>query len=326
MTAPQTISELATTRVQLAKELVEDIEQYRLPAEPLLMKARRLANLVGDNDAYDWIGWELAGYPSFHTGLRYDERLEVTKRAGHLLLGSHNILEALPRIEDQIIPSMDSGARKSANFARTFRARKNAPGAGQVPDPIVWEESVKRSHGELLRYQAVSKAVRAALHDFVLRTYHRFAFNELASAIFDHHKTTVDALLTETAGDVLEKIPDIYDRLANGSPEAISQAMNSCRRMIDAFADIVYPPRGDPVHGADGKPHPMTKGDVCNRIEQHLRERSLGEKRFERLRYSLHGIWGSVSKGSHADISTAEAQSLFLATYLLLGEIAEAAQ
>ncbi len=323
MTATKNVTGLASERIKLAAELVEDVEQYKLPAEQLLMKARRLASLAGDEDAYDWIGWELAGYPSPGHGSRQKRWLDLTKRSTSVP-GQHDIVESLPRIEDQIIPSFDDAATHNARTARMFQLRKNVPGAGPTPDPVPWEKSVARIHGDLLRFQGVSKSVRAALHDFVIRTYHRFAFNELASTIFDRHKTTVDALLTETAGEVLDKIPDIYDRLASGSPEAISQAMNSCRRMIGAFADIVYPPRSEPALGADGRLHPITKAEVCNRIEQRLGEGNLGASRYERLSDSLRDIWASVSKGTHADVSAGEAQSLFLATYLLLGEIAEA--
>ncbi len=55
---------LAAYRVQLAAELLADIEGDRLPAEQLLFKVRRLANIAGDQDVEEWIRCELEGYPA----------------------------------------------------------------------------------------------------------------------------------------------------------------------------------------------------------------------------------------------------------------------
>ncbi len=46
----------------LAKELLDDIELSRLPAESLLLKASRLARWVGSDEIKYWISLEMQGY------------------------------------------------------------------------------------------------------------------------------------------------------------------------------------------------------------------------------------------------------------------------
>jgi hypothetical protein len=50
--------------LDLARELVDDIELSRLSHENLLLKAIRLARLVDDKDVQAWLKYELNGYPN----------------------------------------------------------------------------------------------------------------------------------------------------------------------------------------------------------------------------------------------------------------------
>src|SRR6266404_8013747 len=48
--------------LDLAGELLEDIELSRLSAEPLLLKVARLARLIGNEELRQWLNYELTGY------------------------------------------------------------------------------------------------------------------------------------------------------------------------------------------------------------------------------------------------------------------------
>jgi hypothetical protein len=56
----------------LAKELLDDIELSRLPAESLLLKSSRLARWVGSDEIKYWISLEMQGYNTTNeTSLKY---------------------------------------------------------------------------------------------------------------------------------------------------------------------------------------------------------------------------------------------------------------
>jgi hypothetical protein len=132
----------------------------------------------------------------------------------------------------------------------------------------------------------------------------------------------VDALLAQRAADTIEKIPAIYDRLAEGDSEAISQALTSCRRLLVSFADAVYPPREADVLVGE-QPTPVGAQHHKNRIFVYITERTTSASRRHRLRQTLTNLHDRTSAGVHDDVTTAEARSLFLETYLLLGEVLE---
>lgn len=69
--------------------------------------------------------------------------------------------------------------------------------------------------------------------------------------------------------------------------------------------------------------HELTQQQVLNRIDEHLKKCSSKTRR-ERLSRAVRALYDRASAGVKNDITPGEAQSLFLATYLTLGEIAEA--
>ena len=341
-------------RRELASQLVFDLEQHRLAAEPLLYKALRLANAAGDSLMEEWIGYELAGYPSTvptnvmpmieSTG-RLERRnsavalvsnamAEAAKQFGNRsdsqdeALSGQDITvtihrESLPSIEDHLLPMMDDRLAKSATTRRTLE--QQAKRFGRKLDPALWAKSDEATRGRLVTLASVAKKVRRQLHGFAVSAFHRFAFDEVANAIFERHRNSVDTILTQTAPEVIEKIPAIYDRLVNGDSEAVSQAMSSCRRMIAAFADIVYPAQQDSDREG-GTEHTLKQSAVLNRIQQYMKERIASGSRIDRLNKTLRGLYERVSAGMKSDITAEEAQSLFILTYMTLGEIAAAAR
>jgi hypothetical protein len=189
------------------------------------------------------------------------------------------------------------------------------------------------AEGVLNRLQALTTAVGtlssirsrvlAATHAFVADAYYRLAFADLARTIFDAHEASVATLLRASAPEAFDKVPAIVERLLAGDPEAVSQALNSCRRMIKAFADALYPP-SDASVTVDGQAYQIGSDKVLNRIQLFLKSRCKSDSRAERLNKNLRQLHERASAGSHADVTVDEARNLFLQTFMTLGEILSA--
>jgi hypothetical protein len=171
---------------------------------------------------------------------------------------------------------------------------------------------------------SIRSRVLAAVHEFAVRQYHALAFEKLSESIFESHRVVIDRVLGEAAPEALAKLPAVMDRLAAGDAEAISQAMNSVRRMIKALADRVYPPTAEPVI-VEGQKYEVGADKVLNRLKLFLAGNCPSESRRDRLNRSIRDINERASAGAHADVSHSEARALMLAAYLTLGEIVECA-
>jgi hypothetical protein len=155
---------------------------------------------------------------------------------------------------------------------------------------------------------------------FVSNSFYELKFSGMQETIFEKHKTEIDSLLSVECVDVLKKVPSIYDRLSAQDPEAVSQALNSCRRIIDAFADSVFPPK-EGTFKIGGNELKLTAQHNKNRINVFIYQRCKSDSLRERLKKRLDSLYERVTTGVHSDVSSEEAKCLFLDTYLLLGEI-----
>ena len=113
----------------------------------------------------------------------------------------------------------------------------------------------------------------------------------------------------------------IHHRLAAGDSEAISQALNTVRRVIKAFADAVFPATDVPAKVGDQSVPGSGSDKVLNRIKVYVTTGCTSASRSDRLTRNLRQIYERASVGSHGDVTAEEAQALFLQTYLTLGEI-----
>jgi hypothetical protein len=145
-------------------------------------------------------------------------------------------------------------------------------------------------------------------------------FSNTSKSIFERYQTGVDAELGSKAASAFEKLPHVFERLQNGEGEAVSHALTSCRRIIDSFADAVFPPRPEPVI-IDGPPLDCSAARTKNRIRAFVAGKISSGSRRERINKNLGALYDRVSAGVHSDVTVGEAQALVLNTYLLLGEI-----
>jgi hypothetical protein len=166
----------------------------------------------------------------------------------------------------------------------------------------------------------IKTRVLGQLHIFVSEVYYEKEFDNLSESIFERYKSDVDTLIYEHCGDVLEKIPAVMDRLAEGDQEAVSQGLTTCRRIIESFADAIYPPTDETIE-IGGNTLKLDASRHQNRINAYIFHRTTSKSVRERLRQNLGNLFDRVFSGVHNDVSADEARSLFLNTYLFLGEI-----
>lgn len=292
----------------LAQELLDDIELSRLPAESLLLKTSRLARWVGSDDIKTWIKLEMQGYNSSseaslkYMGLtgRWTDKKEKKGYWGPL--AQH---EAAITAENTKLKSM-STPDTSGEWA--FRVIQ------------IHENSISQSTSYIAKLSGIKSRVLAMLHTFVSETYYEKKFDSLSESIFEEYKREIDTLISHSCGDVLEQIPSVMARLSEGGPESVSQALVTVRRIIESFADSIFPPTDDTIE-IGGNTVTLGANKHQNRINAYVHIRCNSKSRKTKIRQNLANLFDRISTGVHNDVSEEEAKSLFLNTYLLLGEI-----
>lgn len=294
--------------LQLARELLDDIELSRTSPESLILKASRLARWVGSDEVRDWLKLEMSGYNTTNpTSLKYmgltGRWTDYEKKLGYW--GPLAQQEATIEAERAKLASLRT-PDSSSDYA--------AIAIGNVTSAMTASASM------ISRLSGIKTRVLGLLHSFVSDVYYEKEFDSLSESIFERYKRDVDSLISEHCGDVLEKIPSVMDRLAEGDQESIAQSLATCRRIIEAFADSVYPSTDQTIE-IGGNVLKLDASKHQNRINAYIHTKTESQSRRQRLRQNLSNLFDRVSTGVHTDVGAEEARALFLNTYLFLGEV-----
>ena len=307
---PSTETSKSEHKLALAEELLTDIELSRLPAGQLALKAARLARLAGNPHSQWWLMYETKGYNSTEqlslemmgiTGRWTDQE----KKQGYY--------GPLSQIDDQVTA-----------IKAELDAFKMTELSGDKAVVVLYRITQRRDalSTELRRVQFVRNRVLGLLHQFTEAVYYELLFGHAAEGIFEKYRSHIDVALSGTALEALRKFPKAYERLAEGDREAISQAMTTCRRIVEAFADSVAPPESDPAE-IDGQKLDMGPGKYKNRLNVYVARKTTSSSRRQRLRETLSNLHDRACAGVHDDVTPDEARALILSTYVYLGEVSE---
>ena len=294
--------------LELAKELLDDIELSRASAESLILKASRLARWVGSEEIRYWLKLEMQGYNSSNeVSLRYmgitGRWVDREKKRGYW--------GPLAQHEAAIIAEQAK--------LHAMRVPDTAGDMAFVATKKVTDE-MSSSTSYISKLSGIKSRVLARLHEFVSEIYYEKQFDSLSESIFERYKSDVDSLIGDSCGEVIEQIPSVMSRLAEGDQEAISQSLTTCRRVIDSFADNIFPPSEETIE-IGGNKLSLAANRHQNRINAYIHQRIDSSTRKKRFRQNLANLYDRVSTGVHNEVTVEEARALFLNTYLLIGEI-----
>lgn len=287
--------------LELVQELLDDLELSRNSVENLILKTSRLARITGASEVQKWLKFELGGYKSNdEVSLKYmgltGRWIDKVELKGYWMPAAH--IEALIITEKEKLSVM------------------RIPEAMAIPVTRAMNETTQN----IAKYSGIRSKIIAQLHNFVTEIYYEKLFDNLSESIFESYKREVDSLIAASCGDVIEQIPHAIERLGANTDEAISHALTTCRRIIESFADSIFPPTEDTIN-IGGNEIKLDAAKHQNRINAFIHNNCRSTSRKTRFRQNLSNLFDRVSTGVHSDVTAEEAKALFLNTYLFLGEV-----
>lgn len=294
--------------VRVAEELLSDIEMQRLKASEVVLKASRVARLVGHDDLMEFLGYERNGYPLDGSARKWIGRAgRWSDKEGKFYPKSIAKIEANLDSAHKSVAAMQGGGNYSGDYA--FVASRDH------------DERIS-THANLAGIlSGICGQVVATVYDFVTEIYHELLFSELQASLFADTQASVDGSLAAASGSALDKIERVSARLRDGDPESVSQALTTCRRLIDSCADFVCPAQDDDYDMGNGLALKLGPQNVLNRLQAYTHAQGVQKGRRDRLRRTLGDLYDRCSAGTHADVTVEEARFVFLQTYVVLGEV-----
>ncbi|OGU57053.1 MAG: hypothetical protein A2V66_05560 [Ignavibacteria bacterium RBG_13_36_8] len=129
----------------------------------------------------------------------------------------------------------------------------------------------------------------------------------------------------------VKQFVSVYDNLKSENPEDWSNAVHSCRRILQAFADKYYPPNPDGKNEIESgsKKIKVGKKNYINRLILYIESKSKSKNfinivgsHLDFIGNRIDSIYDASNKGSHSIIKTKEeAERYIIYTYLLIGDL-----
>jgi serine/threonine protein kinase len=150
--------------------------------------------------------------------------------------------------------------------------------------------------------------------------------------IFSRIRHLIDSQVGHHVPDTVQKFTSVYQNLQSKNPEDWSNAVHSCRRILQSLADAVFPPQQDDRFiEIDGKLKRIKLGpnNYINRImcfiEDNSNSKTYNDIVGSQISYMgdrLGAIFKAAQKGSHSVItSREEADRYVVYTYMLVSDI-----
>ncbi|TQC47393.1 hypothetical protein EEB14_20790 [Rhodococcus sp. WS4] len=156
----------ATTReeaLELSQELMADIELSRLPIDQMVLKCTRLARIVRDEKASDWLSWERGTIPSGERTRNWRERTRrlFADESENIYIGAV-----------QIVP-MVNGWKSQLNQLRVPDA------SGEQAYVVVGNilSQIGQLRNAIQQYEMILAAVNSEMHNFVVSTHYALNLN-----------------------------------------------------------------------------------------------------------------------------------------------------
>ena len=293
--------------LEIATQLLDDIELQRLRPSEIILKASRIARLTGNDELREFTTCEREGYEGHEERwIKFSGR-EMTMPEKEVFISSISKIEASTRAVQEVLDVLKSTTSFDGEMALLTHREHN--------------QSIIHHANILQKYLIISNQVVAAVYRLVEKLYYELIFSQLQETLFVEAQSAIDGALTTASGTALSKMEQVSERLRNRDPEAVSHALTTCRRLIDSCADYVFPPRAEPYVTRTGSSIEVGAQQVLNRLNAYIDSQEKSAGRRDRLRRSLKDLYSRCSAGTHAEVAHQEARFVFLQTYVVLGEI-----
>lgn len=178
------------------------------------------------------------------------------------------------------------------------------------------------------QHETILERIRQDVYNYLLQTETTLHSGKPSSSVFERGLEYVRTSLAQLAPEALEKFTAAEASLAGGTPEELSHALTSTRRMIKDLADALYPPTGETIVGDDKVKRVMNDDAYRNRLIEFAKTR-LGNSLSGKVLGDTLASYGKrisnldamANKGVHGDVSTAEAEQCVIWAFMLAADL-----
>lgn len=322
--------------LELSEEILRNFELSEIPTQNIVLKCLRLARLINDFEALEWLKQEANGFELNEKGYLTDIAWMATGKSGRrYFIDDPDSKAAKPkkveRAFTQTIAVLEASviaakARMEVAYDRNISLSSHSQYSQIAPPGNVVE---RNSIATLIRDNTEKiEKVKSRLYEYAFNVNYELKFGEITEDIFTRKRKNVDIILKDICPEAIQKFISVYENLKSDNDEDWANAVHTCRRILKDVADVLYPPSDEPIQVPGRKPIKVGEEQYINRLIQYINSKSTSEKfssivgsHLSFIGERLDGVYEATNKGTHAEVTLDEAERYIIYTYLVIGDI-----
>lgn len=330
--------------LELVRSALDLAERDPAPVSAVTRRAFRVARLRGDLEAVYWLSYEL--HPTGHKlshgpiqrevlrHLSTDEASRLHERTLEKFLEGRGVLtldldghpDPEPKVTGLSVAELEVQIGSLGRQAQEVGYDQEEMAYGSA---VGLERTIRRqARWAETENRKVLTRILTRVHDWLSATEAELLMGRGHASIVQRNHEFVERELATVAPEAMVQLRNAGVFAMGSDPERWSLAGTSCRRALKSVADALYPPRAEPIVGADGRTRELNDPKWVNRLWQFIAERVSGEGAKATFRADLDALGATVeslnavsSKGVHAELDSSEADLCVTRTYLLVGDL-----
>lgn len=312
--------------LNILEEALCELESKKGSISTAVQKLSRSSYMLDEKEIYAWCQVQLGNteYTDAMSKL-YEDFDKVQEENGNINLEDPKLGKSLSEFLKLHIPMKD--IRESYHYkTQDVCGGKNSVDFIEQKYSLLLSEK-KGNDGTYYRNNLHAHLVyiKKYCHDYIAHLISKIRYSGTTKSSFDLLKEAVDDKFLEIDPELAEQMMLAFKSISSDNKEEWSQALTTCRRLLESLADNLYPANDKIINNRTFK-----QNQYVNRLWQFMHEaiQSDTNKTLAKAHVDYLGSWlernnKATNKGVHDEVTQLEATKFVFHIYLMLADLLE---
>lgn len=315
--------------LNILEEGLSELESKKGSTAIAVQKLARASSMLDENEIYAWTQLQLGNtkYTNILTSLFkvIDENLKDD--------GTVELTEEKLKDVSESAKELDIYFNGSNDISELYSHKSSASAGGlnsvvfieQVSENLLKQKVGNDRTHYLNNINSHLSYINKHCHSYISYLINKVKYSGTTKSSFDLLKESVDDKIFEIDPELAEQLMLAFKAISSNSKEEWSQALTTCRRLLESLADSLYPAHDETIDKRTFK-----QNQYVNRLWQFMHEaiQSDTNKTLAKAHVDYLGSWlernnKATNKGVHDEVTQLEATKFVFHIYLMLADLLE---
>lgn len=313
--------------LKIVEEGIKELESAKGSVTVGVQKLSRVAKLLDDKEIYAWTELQLGSTPYINAirdlAEKIDEEYEKEEKVQSIDDSKYSkYINKLNELHIPLDEFVDIHKYKSVTSTGGYHSVEF------IEERFSFLTKLKQFSDSVYNLSGLKhhlQYIRKKALEYFTEIDTKLRFSGTVTSSFDLLKNAVDDRLLDLDPEIAEQLMLAFKSVSSDSKEEWSQALATCRRLLESLADKLYPPTDENINGRTFKPN-----QYINRMWRFMdvsieskSNKEMAKAHVDYLGSWMHSDYTLACKGVHAEVNQLEATKAVFHIYLMLADLLE---